>query len=496
MVSGQNQQVKRRVFVVGKHPIVRQQLAALIRYEADLEVCGDAPDVPTALLLIHQYVPDVVVLDLSSKRFQGLEFLKQLKTSYPELRILVFSLHSQRTFMEQALQAGANDFLTAQEAAAKILPAIRSVLEGSPAIRSCNDALSSNVCLQFDSRLSDPSRTAGQGARSLPLRTELVDKSAPVRATLPPPQISVVMPVWNGERYLKEAVESVLAQTFTNFELIVVDDGSTDRTPEILAGCDDPRLRVFQLPHSGIVRARNWGVAQARAPWIAVQDADDISLPHRLETQWRAVNRKPNTVLCYTDVEYIGGKSNGAGRAKFPRTQAFLALKLCFQCAIVHSTTLFKKEAFLAAGGYADEDWEAVEDYGLWGRLIRCGGVAGIPEKLVKLRLHETSSSIRLSNEQKAAAQRIATAHCQRLMRLSSDGAQRAQVILSIRPHERPWFEWWWFLARCVPRLPWRSAEAYAWLALQTFKQLLAVSQLRPGMQRNRLMKKHPVSVG
>src|SRR5580698_3447780 len=105
------------------------------------------------------------------------------------------------------------------------------------------------------------------------------------------PRISIVMPVWNGETYLAATLESVLTQTFTDFELIVVDDGSTDATLGILKSCPDPRLRVFQLEHGGIVKALNHGLAQARSEWIARQDADDISLPRRLERQWNAVCR-------------------------------------------------------------------------------------------------------------------------------------------------------------------------------------------------------------
>ena len=95
------------------------------------------------------------------------------------------------------------------------------------------------------------------------------------------PRISILMPVWNGEKFLAAAVDSLLAQTFTDFELLVVDDGSTDATPEILRAYSDPRLRVVRLDHAGIVVALNHGLAQARAEWIARQDADDLSEPRR-----------------------------------------------------------------------------------------------------------------------------------------------------------------------------------------------------------------------
>src|SRR5712675_1535849 len=107
------------------------------------------------------------------------------------------------------------------------------------------------------------------------------------------PAVSVVMPVWNGEEYLAESIDSILGQTFKDFELIVVDDGSTDRTLEILSSYGDKRLRVQRLDHGGIVLALNCGLNVAKGKWIARHDADDISLPHRLETQWRTVHDHP-----------------------------------------------------------------------------------------------------------------------------------------------------------------------------------------------------------
>ncbi len=106
------------------------------------------------------------------------------------------------------------------------------------------------------------------------------------------------MPVWNGERFLAEAVESILAQTFTDFELLAVDGGSTDRTLEILASYHDPRIRILHAP-PGIVPALNFGIAQARGNWIARHDADDISLPHRLALQGDGEPRSRRRFLSY-----------------------------------------------------------------------------------------------------------------------------------------------------------------------------------------------------
>src|SRR4051812_43727318 len=119
------------------------------------------------------------------------------------------------------------------------------------------------------------------------------------------PKISIVMPVWNGEKYLRETMDSVLKQTFGDFEFIVIDDGSQDATMTILESYNDKRIRVLRQQHGGIVKALNAGVAHAQAAWIARQDADDVSLPTRLEKLFAVTRQKNDAVLVYSDVELI-----------------------------------------------------------------------------------------------------------------------------------------------------------------------------------------------
>ena len=286
------------------------------------------------------------------------------------------------------------------------------------------------------------------------------------------PRISVVMPVWNGEKYLAAAVDGILNQTFRDFEFIIVDDGSTDGTAKILASYHDARLRIFRLDHAGIVVALNFGLAQARGAWIARQDADDISLPHRLEAQWKILELNPHAVLAYTDVEFTGEMSQSAGHARFPKTRAFMALRLCYLCPIVHSSVLFKKETALAVGGYLPEERHA-EDYSLWGRMLERGEFAGLPEKLLEFRIHPLSVSKQNLATQMALTKKIAIAHCKRFINLSNAEAQRAHAVLTTPPRERKWADWWWFLTCCTPRLRWKSAETFGWLTWQSMKTWL-----------------------
>jgi len=282
------------------------------------------------------------------------------------------------------------------------------------------------------------------------------------------PQISIVMPVRNSERFLAETVDHLRAQTFRDFELIAVDGGSTDRTLEILTGYQDPRIRIFQQPLE-ITPARNFGIAQSNSPWIAVHDSDDNSRPQRLELQWQAVSRTPGAVLCYTDVDYIGNVSAAGGSARFPQSQALLAMRLCYQFPMVHSSLLFHRETALAVGGYT---WRWAEDFGLVGRLLERGRSVALPQKLVEFRLHPTSNTHRLMNEMIAMAKDIAVDNCRRFMHLSEAEAQRAYAALVNRGLPGQWSEWSWFLRSCVPRLQWKSPELYAWLAWQTVKVL------------------------
>lgn len=277
------------------------------------------------------------------------------------------------------------------------------------------------------------------------------------------------MPVWNGEKYLRAAVDSILNQTFTDLELIVIDDGSTDATPEILRSYSDPRLRVHRLDHAGIVVALNHGLAEARADWVARLDADDVSRPHRLGTQWAALARKPGAVLCHSDVDFVGEGAAATRRARLPRTRALTALRLCYQCPIVHSSVLFHKPAALAVGGYLPAERHA-EDFSLWGRMLERGEFIGLPERLVDFRLHPQSVSQQNLAPQKALAQEIGMAHCRKFMGLSEAEARRANALLLVAPRERAVRDWFWFLTCCVPRLRWQSMETFGWLLWQTLK--------------------------
>jgi hypothetical protein len=194
-----------------------------------------------------------------------------------------------------------------------------------------------------------------------------------------------------------------------------------------------------------------------------------MSEPRRLELQWQAASRNPRAVLCHTAVTFFGEGTALVGKAWLPRSRSFMALRLCCQCPIVHSTVLFKKSVALAVGGYFSEERHA-EDFSLWGRLLEQGEFIGLPEKLVRFRVHEQSVSRQNLAAQQALARTIGARHCQKFLKLNEAEAIRANALLLTASSERSWRDWWWFLTHCTPRLRWHSLETFVWLLWQTLK--------------------------
>jgi len=199
--------------------------------------------------------------------------------------------------------------------------------------------------------------------------------------------ISVVLPVRDGERFVREAVESVLAQTYADLELIVVDDGSTDGTAAALAGFRDERLRVLRQEPSGLVAALRRGVAEARAPLVARMDADDVSEPARLERQVELLERRPRVGMAATWTAVIDEEGRELRREMLPPAHEDLARRLLLRNPFQHGSVVVRRDALEAAGGYRD-DYGANEDYDLWRRLARSWELACVPEVLYRYRVH------------------------------------------------------------------------------------------------------------
>jgi GT2 family glycosyltransferase len=225
-------------------------------------------------------------------------------------------------------------------------------------------------------------------------------KLAPGETELPAsvaePALSVLMAVRNGADYLDESLASLAAQTFEDFEIVLVDNGSIDRTPAIVRDWArrEPRLRAFRLEGRGVSASRNLAAARARAPLLAALDADDLALPHRLAVQVAAMNARPRLALLGSAVELIDRRGRRIGSLHYPPGDAELRTFLREGKVFTHSTVVMRRDVFLAAGGYR-AGLGLAEDYDLWLRLADHGELANLAEPLVRYRMHDGNTTAR-----------------------------------------------------------------------------------------------------
>jgi glycosyltransferase involved in cell wall biosynthesis len=206
------------------------------------------------------------------------------------------------------------------------------------------------------------------------------------------PLVSIVMPTWNRLPYVEEAAKSVMAQTYRHWELIIIDDGSTDGTAGRLNALNEPRVRVLSSPHDGhIGKLRNRGVAASSGELIAFLDSDDLWLPRKLELQLEAL-RVSGAGWCYTGVVLM----DAMGRPMPMRPGHFKPLSgdivrelLMFKATVATPSVLVGRSLFEAAGGYSEHPFLVVnEDYELYMRLALRAPTVAIPDALVRVRKH------------------------------------------------------------------------------------------------------------
>lgn len=200
------------------------------------------------------------------------------------------------------------------------------------------------------------------------------------------------MPVFNAERYVGQAIESILTQEFEDFEFLIFNDGSVDRSLDVISSFHDPRIRCFHSSENqGYVVHLNQGLVLARGKLIARMDADDISSPNRLAKQIDFLNRHPNYGIVGSWATNIDSNGRKLGLEKRPIDDAAIKWhQYLFYNPIIHPTVLVKKELFTTGGGYKPEFLYS-EDYELWSRLFSLTSVANIPEPLLQYRKHSTS---------------------------------------------------------------------------------------------------------
>lgn len=218
--------------------------------------------------------------------------------------------------------------------------------------------------------------------------------------------VSVVMPVYNGEQFLKAAIESILNQTFNDFEFIIINDGSTDKSLKIAQSFDDKRIKIIQNPtNKGLVFSLNTGVAEANGKYIARMDADDIALPKRLEKQVDFLKSNPNFVMVGCSATTIDTKNKKIGRWNVKTSAIDIKRKLVFGAPFIHPSILIEKRILLEFP--YKKAWFPAEDYFLWFQIAQKYQVANINEPLLLYRIHDNKISKNSNFQQAIKAKQV-----------------------------------------------------------------------------------------
>jgi glycosyltransferase involved in cell wall biosynthesis len=223
--------------------------------------------------------------------------------------------------------------------------------------------------------------------------------------------ITVFMAVYNGETYLQEAIESILQQTFTDFELLIINDGSTDESVNIINKYTDPRIRLLHNPENkGLLFTRSRAVDEARGKYFAILDCDDIAMPERLKIQYEFLSANKDVVLCASRAYYIGSDGNILGTSDVhPGSKN---MQLLFSNILINSSIMARTDAIRSVGAYSVND--LAEDYDLAIRLAWQSRIEVLGNALVKYRVHNEGIS-----------------------KTSSDRMRRAELAIIKQVHER-----------------------------------------------------------
>lgn len=253
------------------------------------------------------------------------------------------------------------------------------------------------------------------------------------------PEISVVMPVYNAEKYVKEAIDSIINQSFTDFECIIVDDGSTDKTKEIIRSYDDKRIILVENKHD-FIESLNMGMKRVKGKYIARMDADDMMHPDRLKIQYSMMEAEPSITVCGSWMTRYGERvaadniaQNLAGLIELPLLQ-FLRGNFVF-----HPTAMIRKN-FLIQNQLQYEDYPCAEDLKFWSEIAKRGGVFYIEDQpLLHYRISDSQISKQKKEEQKATTERILLENLKYLLDKNSENYPELATFLNflLELHEK-----------------------------------------------------------
>jgi glycosyltransferase involved in cell wall biosynthesis len=300
-------------------------------------------------------------------------------------------------------------------------------------------------------------------------------KERETMTTMDTPRVSVIMPVYNAERYVADAVESILAQTFTDFEFMIVNDGSTDKSLGILEkyAARDERINLVSRPNTGYLVALNAMLGRARGEYVARMDADDVAMPQRFDRQVQYLNEHPECVLVGSRVIIIDPDGDplteiGDALTHEEIDEAFMRAQ---GQMVYHPSVIYRRQVVLDLGGYRPE-YNLTEDLDLFLRLAEVGRIVNLAEPLLKYREHFQKIGYRRLKQQIDAGQRtLIDAYCRRGLIPPTgilERCRRPENLLDVR---RTW-GWWALMSGHVA-----TARKHGWACLR--RSPLSVSSWR-----------------
>jgi glycosyltransferase involved in cell wall biosynthesis len=255
----------------------------------------------------------------------------------------------------------------------------------------------------------------------------------------PEPLVTVLMPVYNGEKYLEEAIQSILSQSFHDFELVAIDDGSTDRTSTMLEdyACRDGRVKVFTQENRGLVPTLNRGLELARGKYLARMDADDISNPERLEKQLEFMERNKDVVLLGALIRTMDENGSLLWTEHPPLHDTSIRWQLLFDNPFTHSMAMFRIKTVKDHSLVYRKEAVLAEDYDLWSRLMDFGRGHNLDTPLLTRRFHDRqiSENVQARGVSGKSATRIARSN---LIKLGFDLTEETVDRLRIWSHHFP----------------------------------------------------------
>jgi glycosyltransferase involved in cell wall biosynthesis len=271
-------------------------------------------------------------------------------------------------------------------------------------------------------------------------------------------KLSVLTSVYNGAPYLRQSVQSILDQTFDDFEFVIIDDASRDRTPEILDRFRDPRIvRLRNERNLGLARSLNRGLEAARGQYIARHDADDWSHPQRLGEQAAYLDARPHVGVVATTTEWIAGDGRVLRTWRQPTDNAGIQETLLKYCCLVHGSTMIRPHAVKEVGGY-DDAMRTGQDYDLWLRMSETWDMACLPQVRYQYRWHGDMVSVGRKEEQAAHADqaRVRAVNRRKTYATAIWGRKRGDVPPRLRAMSRRElarrYTWWSAGARAMDR--------------------------------------------